>query len=137
MFIWTIFLIFVIGHIVHNWKVRWFQLTPGTLSYFESQNSLTKPLGCIPLVGSTVKLVPSTKNVQNCFKLTSIIIHKSYYIQGKLMWKRVSCNEDVMIANSQPELIEWVQAIGAASKAVRQRKGSGKRNWMIYFQCIG
>lgn len=24
------------GHIVHNWKRRWFQLTPGTLSYFTS-----------------------------------------------------------------------------------------------------
>ena len=28
------------GHVVHNWKMRWFVLTASALTYFESQDNL-------------------------------------------------------------------------------------------------
>lgn len=61
-------------------------------------------MGCIPLLGSTVKMTSVKRNLKNAFKLISPLINKTYYIQTE----------------SQSELIEWIQAIVAASKSVKQ-----------------
>ncbi|KAM9714514.1 pleckstrin-2 [Dama dama] len=44
------------GHIVHNWKVRWFILRQNTLLYykFEGGRKVTPPKGCILLDGCTI-----------------------------------------------------------------------------------
>ena len=34
------------GHVVHNWKSRWFVLTQNALIYFESQDTMLKKVGC-------------------------------------------------------------------------------------------
>ena len=35
------------GHVVHNWKTRWFVLTASSLSYFESSENLVLKVGFI------------------------------------------------------------------------------------------
>lgn len=39
------------GHVVHNWKMRWFVLTASSLNYFESQeNRILKVTGVVCIV---------------------------------------------------------------------------------------
>ena len=37
------------GHVVHNWKTRWFVLTASSLSYFESHENLILKVSCLHL----------------------------------------------------------------------------------------
>eukprot|EP01126_Amoeba_proteus_P061881 TRINITY_DN834_c0_g2_i13.p1 TRINITY_DN834_c0_g2~~TRINITY_DN834_c0_g2_i13.p1 ORF type:complete len:470 (-),score=80.59 TRINITY_DN834_c0_g2_i13:155-1564(-) len=90
-----------LGHVVKNWKSRWFVIKGDQLYYFKSKQEVSKPLGQIPLEGCTVRVEPKMKK-SHCFELSSPTINKTFYIQ----------------ANTKTELDEWVKCIeeGADSK---------------------
>jgi len=73
------------GHLVQNWKQRWFILKGDKLWYFKSKENLTSPLGEILLSESicTTTLPERIKNKQKeyCFELTCGS-GKVYYIQA-------------------------------------------------------
>eukprot|EP01117_Protostelium_nocturnum_P015493 TRINITY_DN601_c0_g1_i2.p1 TRINITY_DN601_c0_g1~~TRINITY_DN601_c0_g1_i2.p1 ORF type:complete len:484 (-),score=181.40 TRINITY_DN601_c0_g1_i2:92-1543(-) len=64
------------GHVVKNWKTRWFIIKNDNLFYFKSKGD-DKPLGTVPLRMSTLR--PGTK--KHCFELHSPLIDKTFLIQ--------------------------------------------------------
>lgn len=87
------------GHVVKNWKNRWFIIQHDMMFYFKSRSELSKPKGCIPLRSCTAKELPR-KDKQFCIELVAPRINKSFIIQ----------------CNNNQEVKEWIQAIEAASE---------------------
>jgi hypothetical protein len=83
------------GHIVKNWKLRWFILKGDKLWYFKSKEGLDKPLGEIVLTGSQCMNVSDKIKKENCFQLTCGYDSKVFFIQAS--------TKDVMEA--------WMKAI--------------------------
>eukprot|EP01130_Rhizamoeba_saxonica_P011706 TRINITY_DN486_c3_g3_i1.p1 TRINITY_DN486_c3_g3~~TRINITY_DN486_c3_g3_i1.p1 ORF type:complete len:484 (-),score=103.57 TRINITY_DN486_c3_g3_i1:38-1447(-) len=83
------------GHIVRNWKRRWFILKGDKLYYFRDQRSAesSTPLGVVPLQFSTISRDHNVKKL-NCFELVGGN-EKIFYIQ----------------AYSPTEMEEWIEAI--------------------------
>lgn len=62
------------GSIIKNWKKRWAVLNPqaGSLSYFENEKDLSRPLGIVVVKGATIARVPkSVKGKNFAFSITS------------------------------------------------------------------
>ena len=57
------------GHIVKNWKRRWFVLTAGSIDYFETQGGVQK--GRILLDNVTISLDVDALGKEHCFGLTA------------------------------------------------------------------
>eukprot|EP01125_Pyxidicula_operculata_P013345 TRINITY_DN441_c0_g1_i2.p1 TRINITY_DN441_c0_g1~~TRINITY_DN441_c0_g1_i2.p1 ORF type:complete len:528 (+),score=93.94 TRINITY_DN441_c0_g1_i2:36-1619(+) len=87
------------GHVVKNWKLRWFILKGDRLWYFIKKGD-NNPRGEIPLINSEMK-VDNTLNRQYCFELYAPVIKKIFYIQ----------------ATTQGEMEEWMDAISSAADA--------------------
>jgi len=81
------------GHVVKNWKVRWFVLKSGNLYYFKKKGDV-KPVGEIPLDGCKVKVDLKITKKPNCFEL-STRVDKTFYIQ----------------AENKIQMEDWMQAI--------------------------
>eukprot|EP01121_Diplochlamys_sp_Union-15-3_P015057 TRINITY_DN4907_c0_g1_i2.p1 TRINITY_DN4907_c0_g1~~TRINITY_DN4907_c0_g1_i2.p1 ORF type:complete len:253 (+),score=46.87 TRINITY_DN4907_c0_g1_i2:23-760(+) len=91
------------GHVVKNWKYRWFIVKNDYMFYFKDKSSLEEPLGIIPLINSLIMLPDSDVKVKNkpfCFEVFSPMINKSFYIQ----------------ASDKSTMEEWVTAIKAGSE---------------------
>lgn len=82
------------GHIVKNWKVRWFVLKAARLFYFKSRDHPT-PISAINLKGCTVKIVTDISDRQFCFQLIPSADAKTFLIA----------------ARTNEELQSWVTAI--------------------------
>lgn len=66
------------GHVVKNWKKRWFILRVGELQYFKSIQKLKEPTGAINLEnGSLAKTY-----TKNCFVLYDSKNDKKFFIQA-------------------------------------------------------
>jgi len=90
------------GHIVPNWKQRWFILKNTNLFYFKKKGE-SKPLGEIPLEGSAVRKMENKELKRSyCFELFSPTIQKTFYIQ---------CNND-------EELNTWMKDIQCGSSII-------------------
>jgi hypothetical protein len=90
------------GHIVPNWKQRWFILKNTNLFYFKKKGD-PKPLGEIPLEGSSVRKVEDKElKRSHCFELYSPNIQKTFYIQG----------------NNDEEVKSWMRDIQSGSSIV-------------------
>jgi hypothetical protein len=81
------------GHVVRNWKARWFIIKDNNLYYFKKKGD-SKPIGEIPLPGSTIKSDPKIKRTHT-FELYSPQINKIYYCQ----------------ANTREEMKSWITAL--------------------------
>jgi len=69
------------GHIVPNWKQRWFILKNTNLFYFKKKG-VGQPQGEIPLEGSAVRKMENKELKRSyCFELHSPGIQKTFYIQ--------------------------------------------------------
>lgn len=81
------------GHVVKNWKKRWFRVQQDTLFYFKDRRS-DQPLGVVPL--SMCRIARSTKAERPfTFELISRKIGKTFLIQ----------------APSLPEANDWIRAL--------------------------
>jgi len=88
------------GHVVKNWKTRWFAIQHDMMFYFKSRQD-SKPVGCIPLRSCSAKGIPTVKfGKTNCFELNSPRINKIFFIQ----------------ASSEHDLKTWLTAIEAGSE---------------------
>mmetsp|Transcript_29622 Transcript_29622/g.33002 ORF Transcript_29622/g.33002 Transcript_29622/m.33002 type:complete len:487 (-) Transcript_29622:165-1625(-) len=67
------------GHVVRNWKTRWFIVKNDMLFYFKNNSTLDRPLGCVPL--EQAQVCPTNKHKNNTFELFSPQISKVFYIQ--------------------------------------------------------
>jgi hypothetical protein len=84
------------GHVIKNWKVRWFVLKGENLFYFKTKNiKEEKPLGMIPLLGCSISTDQTRIKRPCCFELTAPEINKVFYIQ---------CNND-------EEMNSWIDSI--------------------------
>jgi len=81
------------GHVVRNWKVRWFIIKDNNLYYFKKKGD-QKPIGEIPLPGSQIKVDTKVKR-SNTFELYSPTIDKIFYCQ----------------ANTHEEMKGWISAL--------------------------
>jgi serine/threonine protein kinase len=88
------------GHIVKNWKLRWFILKGDKLWYFKSKEALDTPLGEIVLTESKCSTTGEKIKKENCFQLTCGDDGKVFVIQAS--------TKDVMEA--------WVKAINKGSQ---------------------
>ncbi|GAM19841.1 hypothetical protein SAMD00019534_030160 [Acytostelium subglobosum LB1] len=86
------------GHIVKNWKKRWFRIQKDMLFYFKEQND-PRPIGVVPLRMCRVS-VNNNIGKQCCFELVSPRIDKTFYIQ----------------ANNQDEMNVWIKAVEKGSE---------------------
>jgi len=86
------------GHLVRNWKARWFIIQNDLMFYFKNRGD-PKPVGSIPLRGSSCK---ETNRLGRpfCFELNAPRIPKVFFIQ----------------ANAQNDMKEWMDAIEAGSE---------------------
>eukprot|EP01114_Cavostelium_apophysatum_P018584 TRINITY_DN577_c1_g1_i1.p1 TRINITY_DN577_c1_g1~~TRINITY_DN577_c1_g1_i1.p1 ORF type:complete len:484 (+),score=175.47 TRINITY_DN577_c1_g1_i1:129-1580(+) len=88
------------GHVVKNWKNRWFVIQNDTMFYFKSRGD-SKPIDGIPLRGSQCR---ECKKFEGKFpfviELNSPRISKIFYIQ----------------CNSQSDLKDWMEAIESGSE---------------------
>eukprot|EP01112_Ceratiomyxa_fruticulosa_P016331 TRINITY_DN4917_c0_g1_i1.p1 TRINITY_DN4917_c0_g1~~TRINITY_DN4917_c0_g1_i1.p1 ORF type:complete len:503 (-),score=108.55 TRINITY_DN4917_c0_g1_i1:187-1695(-) len=86
------------GHVVKNWKKRWFRLKNDMLFYFKERSD-ERPVGIIPLrmarCSETNKL-----GKPFVFELTAPKISKVFFVQG----------------NSKPEIDAWITAIDKGSE---------------------
>jgi hypothetical protein len=81
------------GHVVRNWKVRWFIIKDNNLYYFKKKGD-QKPIDMVPLPGSQIKVDTKVKR-SNTFELYSPTIDKLFYCQ----------------ANSHEEMLGWISAL--------------------------
>eukprot|EP01121_Diplochlamys_sp_Union-15-3_P014907 TRINITY_DN481_c0_g1_i1.p2 TRINITY_DN481_c0_g1~~TRINITY_DN481_c0_g1_i1.p2 ORF type:complete len:187 (-),score=33.64 TRINITY_DN481_c0_g1_i1:1000-1560(-) len=86
------------GHVVKNWKQRWFIIKNSMLFYFKNKTSLDKPLGAVPLEDAQINTEPKGKK-PFCFEVHSPKINKTFLIQ----------------ANDKPTMDSWVQAVKTGS----------------------
>jgi len=86
------------GHVVKNWKTRWFVIQHDMMFYFKGRGD-AKPVGCIPLRSCQIK--EATKiNRANCFELSAPRINKVFFIQ----------------CSGAQEVKEWMEAVEAGSE---------------------
>jgi ankyrin repeat protein len=69
------------GHVVKNWKKRWFVLKKGSLCYFASIEKLKNETGVISLENAILEDA-SDKKKPFCFAITDNVKNKKYYIQA-------------------------------------------------------
>lgn len=87
-----------LGHLVKNWKVRWFRVKKDMLFYFKDRKE-DKPQGVVPL--RMCRVSETTKAGKPfCFELIAPKINKTFLIQ----------------ANSKNEVTDWVKAIDKGSE---------------------
>ncbi|KAF0983746.1 hypothetical protein FDP41_007661 [Naegleria fowleri] len=79
------------GHVVKNWKKRWFVLRVGELQYFKSIQKLKEPTGTIILQNGSI----AKTFTKGCFVLYDSRNDKKYFI----------------LASSEEEMTEWMDAI--------------------------
>lgn len=86
------------GHVVRNWKKRWFKIQNDMLFYFKDRGD-AKPVGAVPL--RMCRVNESDKGIGPfCFELTSPRIGKSFLIQ----------------ANNKNEVESWKKALEAGAE---------------------
>jgi len=88
------------GHVVKNWKSRWFVVQHDMMFYFKGRSDLLKPKGWIPLRGATARETTKIPNKSYCIELAAPRISKTFFIQ----------------CNSSQEMREWLLAIESASE---------------------
>eukprot|EP01116_Phalansterium_solitarium_P005422 TRINITY_DN1702_c0_g1_i2.p1 TRINITY_DN1702_c0_g1~~TRINITY_DN1702_c0_g1_i2.p1 ORF type:complete len:374 (-),score=126.83 TRINITY_DN1702_c0_g1_i2:402-1523(-) len=89
------------GHLVKNWKSRWFVIQHDMLFYFKQKGD-ARPQGVVPLRSCFVKQVPAGGRggaKAHCLELSSTRINKVFLMQ----------------ASSAAELADWLAAIEAAA----------------------
>jgi len=86
------------GHVVKNWKTRWFILKDNNCFYFKKKGD-PKPIGEIPLSGAVIRQDTKTKRTYT-FELSSPTIKKTFYVQ----------------ANSKDEMESWINALEKGSE---------------------
>eukprot|EP01117_Protostelium_nocturnum_P005559 TRINITY_DN200_c0_g1_i2.p1 TRINITY_DN200_c0_g1~~TRINITY_DN200_c0_g1_i2.p1 ORF type:complete len:423 (+),score=84.82 TRINITY_DN200_c0_g1_i2:162-1430(+) len=84
------------GHIVKNWKTRWFIIQDDNLFYFKSKSDV-KPLGLVPLRGSSTRIVTKRPMLLEVY---SPNIDKTYLLE----------------CSNEQDTIDWKDAIVVASK---------------------
>jgi hypothetical protein len=90
------------GHINKKWQERYFRLKNDSLFWFKDAKSDVLR-GHVPLKGCTLEAdTPKTHKHENCFRLYSKKLDKSYYL----------------IAADYSEMLQWIQAIQDASTSV-------------------
>jgi len=87
------------GHVVKNWKTRWFIIQHDTMFYFKQKGD-SKPVGQIPLRNCQVKMTSKIKDKDYCIELNAPRINKLFYIQ----------------CSSEAEAKDWMQAIELGSE---------------------
>jgi len=86
------------GHVVKNWKQRWFRIRNDTMYYFKDQKD-PEPAGEVLLKRCEVVPTEKMSGREFCFELDAKAIDKVFYIQ----------------ASSKREMDEWIDAIKKAS----------------------
>eukprot|EP01119_Soliformovum_irregulare_P008600 TRINITY_DN21704_c0_g1_i1.p1 TRINITY_DN21704_c0_g1~~TRINITY_DN21704_c0_g1_i1.p1 ORF type:complete len:488 (+),score=109.34 TRINITY_DN21704_c0_g1_i1:28-1491(+) len=86
------------GHVVKNWKTRWFVIQHDMMFYFKNRSD-PKPVGLIPLRSCTTKET-NKMGKPNCLELVAPRINKTFFIQ----------------AANAPEVKEWLAAIESGSE---------------------
>lgn len=86
------------GHVVKNWKKRWFRVQNDMLFYFKDRVE-DKPVGVVPLRMCRVSKTTKTGKPDS-FELSAPKINKTFFIQ----------------ANNKEEVDEWIRAIEKGSE---------------------
>jgi len=86
------------GHIVKNWKKRWFRIEKDMMFYFKERSS-AQPQGAVPLRACHVNVCDGGGK-PFCFEVTAPRIEKAFLIQ----------------AGSKNEVTEWMRAIEKGSE---------------------
>jgi len=86
------------GHIVKNWKLRWFVIKNDKIWYFKSQQEIEVPLGEIDLTDSVLSTSSPNIKKDNCFELVCGS-GKIYYIR----------------ASSKEIMDKWIEQINKGS----------------------
>jgi len=87
-----------LGHLVKNWKVRWFRIKNDMLFYFKDRQD-DRPVGVVPL--RMCRVFENNKTGKPfCFELVAPKISKSFLIQ----------------ANNKTDVASWMKAIDKASE---------------------
>jgi len=86
------------GHVVKNWKTRWFVIQHDMMFYFKNRGD-SKPVGKIPLRNCTTKMV-NKQGKTYCMELSAPRINKNFLIQ----------------CSSQQEMKDWMAAVEAGSE---------------------
>lgn len=102
------------GHIVRNWKTRWFILQHNKLFYFKEPPTkwITKPTGSIYLNGCSVQAVSKGNSRPYCMELQEKGSSKVYLIS----------------ARAQEELDTWIKWIEDASVKTESEPNNVKHN---------
>lgn len=87
-----------IGHLVKNWKTRWFRVKRDMLFYFKDRHQ-NQPQGVVPLRMCRVSEVTKTGK-PFCFEVIAPKINKTFLIQG----------------NNKEEVADWIKAIDKGSE---------------------
>jgi len=85
------------GHVVKNWKRRWFKVQDDMLFYFKERND-DRPIGVVPLQRCNVATNDRTGKPY-CFELTAPLISKTFLIQ----------------ADNDNEMKTWMRAMDKAA----------------------
>jgi len=103
------------GHIVKNWKTRWFILQHARLFYFKSKPNkwIVKPTGCIYLYNALV--------YKTSVRMFSFEIVTSTASERKLL----------ISATSQEELDIWIAAVAEASKKTEDQPNNVRHNLQV------
>jgi len=67
------------GHVVKNWKSRWFVVQHDMMFYFKGRSDLLKPKGWIPLRGATARETTKIPNKSYCIELAAPRISKTFF----------------------------------------------------------
>jgi len=86
------------GHVVKNWKTRWFVIKDNNFYYFKKKGD-SKPIGEIPLSGAVIKTDPKIKR-NHTFELYSPQIDKTFLVQ----------------ANNKEDMSSWISALEKGSE---------------------
>lgn len=86
------------GHVVKNWKKRWFRIQNDMLFYFKDRTD-DRPVGSVPLRMCRVAETNKTGK-PFCIELISPKIQKTFFIQGI----------------SQPDVDDWIKALEKGSE---------------------
>ncbi|KAL5457303.1 hypothetical protein EMCRGX_G034551 [Ephydatia muelleri] len=97
------------GHFRKNWLDRWFVLTTEGLYYYKNRSD-TRPLGVIPLFGSSAKedTLQKHQNVLTCYTAEG----KDYPVE----------------ASTRDEMLVWIQALEDAAKKRTERPADSVAN---------
>ncbi|GAM26119.1 hypothetical protein SAMD00019534_092940 [Acytostelium subglobosum LB1] len=107
------------GHVIRNWKKRYFILKDGLIYYFKHQSD-PEPKGMIPIVGSTIKRMGETER-----KFTFQINHDLFPVFTIQAHNEIECSEWIAAIELSQQRIHEQQVADELEALERQKNNMG------------